>query len=440
MIKDDISAKLREYVRTTLSPTKFERGLISDIYQAFSSLLNDNCIQIGSYARFTAIRPLHDLDILLIVGPWEENNHSPEEELKFLYSKIDTEFENPTDLSLKISLQTHSVTVVFSKGNTEVVSVDIVPAFMLSKNEFGDDIYKVPEIVRISHGQKRVDYYKSLTEQGQEPGWINSDPRGYIKIAKQINDANNDFRKVAKFIKAWKYSCEAKNSNFKLKSFHLEQIVTSQFRENSDWDIFDGIFHFFISLPERIEAPQIPDRADPSTFVDEYLNELTRGQKELIVKARDGFLRKLEEFSPAQSVSSLLDAVFYQRANHSEQYLFDFGIHTFLDDIYAFQIMGEVQERKGFRKFILSKAGTITIDRKIKFRPRGNAPKVDFFKWKVKNDDASPEPRGEITDHNTRNDPENTKYKGSHFVECYAILNNVCVAKARQDVVLNPSW
>ncbi|MFZ5856616.1 MAG: nucleotide-binding domain-containing protein [Chloroflexota bacterium] len=158
----------------------------------------------------------------------------------------------------------------------------------------------------------------------------------------------------------------------------------------------------------------------------------------MIVKARDGFLRKLEGLSPSQSVISLLEAFFYQRVGHSEQFLFDFGIPTFLDVQYAFDIIGEVQERKGsFRKYILDKAGIISIDRRIKFRIKGIAPKVDYFKWKVKNDDASPEPRGEITDHFTRNDPENTKYKGSHFVECYALLNNVCVAKARQDVVLN---
>src|SRR5687768_2883553 len=125
MVRNDLAATLREYIKTTLSPTKSERALVSTIYEAFCSLLHDNCIQIGSYARFTAIRPLHDLDILFILGDWDDNNHSPEVALRSLYSKIDTEFENPTDLTLKTSLQTHSVTVVFSKGNTEILSVDI---------------------------------------------------------------------------------------------------------------------------------------------------------------------------------------------------------------------------------------------------------------------------------------------------------------------------
>ena len=168
----------------------------------------------------------------------------------------------------------------------------------------------------------------------------------------------------------------------------------------------------------------------------DYVNELTIGQKELINKARDGFLKKPEEISPNQTITSLIYATFYQRASHLEQHLFDFGILTLLDDRYSFEIVGEVQERNGgFRKYILDKVGKIVIDRHIKFRIKGVPLKVDYFKWKVKNDDTSPQPRGEITDHQTRNDPEHTQYKGNHFVECYALLNNVCVATARQNVV-----
>ena len=117
--------------------------------------------------------------------------------------------------------------------------------------------------------------------------------------------------------------------------------------------------------------------------------------------------------------------------------MFDFNIPTLLDDNYNFGIFGEVQERTGgFRKYILDKIGKIPIDRKIKFNIKGEPPKVDLFKWKVKNDNSSKQPRGEITDHRTLRYPEETRYNGNHFVECFAILNNTCVAKARQNVTL----
>ncbi|NIT99702.1 MAG: hypothetical protein GWN01_01780 [Nitrosopumilaceae archaeon] len=76
------------------------------------------------------------------------------------------------------------------------------------------------------------------------------------------------------------------------------------------------------------------------------------------------------------------------------------------------------------------------MDRKIEFRISTDDTGADLYKWKVKNDDSSEEPRGEISDHHTKNDPESSKYRGNHYVECYAIRDGVCIAKARQNVVI----
>lgn len=437
MKKNRFNSKFREYVIKNITPTGYDRNLITIIYDSFKSLLNHNCVQVGSYSRFTAIRPLHDLDILYILGNWDDQNHNPIEILEALYSKINDEYKNPTNYKLEISLQTHSITIAFKDNTSEVFSVDVVPAYIFSNNEFNEDVYKVPEILSEKRGKSRIEYYQRLLEEQKEMAWIISDPRGYIEVAKRINQSNNDFRKAVKFIKAWKNSCKTKDDDFKLKSFHIEQIVTIHFQENFRLEIFDGIFKFFVDLPERIKSAVIKDRVNNDKYIDDYVNDLTIWQKEKIVKARDCFLIKLEDLSQDDSIDSLLDACFYKRASGSEQFLFDFNIPTFLDDSYSFEIMGEVQERVGgFRRFILDKIGLIPVDRKIKFRIKGSPPNVDLFKWKVKNDNSSKEPRGEITDHLTRNDPENSKYKGNHFVECYAILNNTCVAKTRQNVKL----
>ena len=96
-----------------------------------------------------------------------------------------------------------------------------------------------------------------------------------------------------------------------------------------------------------------------------------------------------------------------------------------------------MQARDGFRPFELDAAGLINVERRIDFSADVYAPYgIDALKWKVKNDNESPEPRGEITDHKPRNNPERTKYRGAHYVECYAIKEGRCVARARQNVVL----
>ena len=80
MKKDKLNAKLRKLVKEKLSPTQEDRDFVAKIYKSFNDLLGvNNCIQIGSFPRFTAVRPLHDLDILYIIGEWANSDIIPSE-------------------------------------------------------------------------------------------------------------------------------------------------------------------------------------------------------------------------------------------------------------------------------------------------------------------------------------------------------------------------
>ena len=148
------------------------------------------------------------------------------------------------------------------------------------------------------------------------------------------------------------------------------------------------------------------------------------------------FFKKLETFSEGDSVKKLINACFYKRASSSEKFLFDSSIPVLLNSDYSLKISGNVQHKDGFRKhkYILDPFGLISIGNKIKFSITATKQDVNLFKWKVKNDNTSVDPRGEITDNQTLRGLEETKFKGNHYVECYAILNDICVARARQNV------
>src|SRR3990167_6004112 len=149
MKKSELTSLLREYVKNNLSPTKIEQDLVTSLYAAFKSALGDGCLLIGSYARFTASRPLHDLDILVVGGRFDPNNLHPQTVLTELQDNIQRNFQNPTKYQTNISQQTHSITVSFFENGQEKFAVDIVPAYTSgSKNEYGDDVYWVPEIDR----------------------------------------------------------------------------------------------------------------------------------------------------------------------------------------------------------------------------------------------------------------------------------------------------
>lgn len=438
MKKNEFNEIFRDYVRQNLSPRPQERALIQKLYESFKNLLGEeNCHQIGSYPRLTSITPVHDLDILFKVSDWNEYASDPTDALNSLKRNIENSYSNPTTYDIIVSLQSHSITILFSNGDEEIFSVDIVPGYVYRINEFGKITYMVPEIVNTRHRKRKL-LYESTSRGEHEMKWIVSDPLGYIEVAEKVDNRNSDFRKTVKFIKAWLASCKEIDEDFKLKSFHIEQIVTQYFIENDDLEIFDAVFRFFCELNDFILRPMIPDRADEDRYIDDYIDSLTKNDRQKIRQARDLFLIKLEDFTEDSSIEELLTSGFYKRASGSEQFLFDSHIPMLIENDINLRIGGRVLARKGgFLETFLDKVGLIKVDRQIKFIILGNKPDADLFKWKVKNDNNSQQPRGEITDHSTLRDPEHTRYIGSHFVECYAIKNGVCIARARQNVVLN---
>ena len=437
MKRNELNAALRAYVRERLSPLKEERALVSAIYGSIQDILGEkSCLQIGSFARFTAIRPIHDLDVLFIIGDWDPEAHDPTESLQRLERELITGYKNPTEFHVEIRRQTHSVSISYHANGSERFAVDIVPSYVWKKNEFGDDMYVIPELLLKSR-VARLELYRQLrTGERGSMTWIATDPRGYTSIAAGLNRVNEDFRKTVKLVKKWKSCCKERDATFPLKSFHLEQIVTGYFAEDAHLDIFGGVFRFYCDLPGWIQKAQIPDRADGTRHIDAYIDDLTDEERDGILQARDGFLIALEEFLEEDSVESLVDANGRKRMSRSEAYLFDSAIPMLTERELA--ITATVHPRDGgFREYVLDTLGLIQVDRKIRFRVARDLGAIDLYKWKVKNDDSSPQPRGEITDHRTAGDPEHTQFKGTHFVECFAIRDGVCVARAKQLVCLS---
>lgn len=273
MRKSQINALFRSYVKEHLSPTETERNFVSAVYESVQSLLGTaNCLQIGSYPRFTAITPLHDLDVLYILGQWDASASNPSTTLDELQATLERNYQNPTRYAVEVSRQTHSITLKFSDGRDEVFSVDIVPAYISSKNEFGADMYVVPETAVKSHSDRRR-IATEIAKGTHQMEWIKTDPRGYISVATQMNDRNSDFRRAVKLIKRWRASCkELWGDDFPLKSFHLEQVMTRNFERSPDLEIFDAVFKFFCDLPRTIERAYIPDRADSRKNIDAYVD------------------------------------------------------------------------------------------------------------------------------------------------------------------------
>ncbi len=433
MKRSDLNSTLRDFARQ-LSPTAADQDLIGKVYASLNDLFgSSNCIQIGSYPRFTATTPIHDLDILYVLGHWDDNNHSPETTLRNLHAQLGTSYVNPTRFTTKISLQTHSATIEYLSGTDVVLSVDIVPAYTFSTNEYGLPTYKVPEVIKQGNHEKR---HSTSWDPNQDDGWIHSDPRGYISAATAVG-INSDFRKTVKIAKDWKNRLKAEDEKLKLKSFHLEQVITAMFQEDPSLDISRAIFDFFIAIPDVLaEADQIADRANSEKYIDNYIKDLTQAQKDKIVLARDNVLIALEQASPGTDIASIFEPNFSGR-NPDEQFMFDHGVPVHHDEnnsrlqIHFDETTPNRAQRRRAEKLHQP------VGNKLYFKIiEGYDAAMTYF-WKVKNSDLldHDQRRGEITEGSTKNDPESTQYLGSHYVECYAVDNEgICMDRARVDV------
>ncbi len=117
----------------------------------------------------------------------------------------------------------------------------------------------------------------------------------------------------------------------------------------------------------------------------------------------------------------------------------DFGI-PFQTAAYSVQLAGRVKPKPGFRHGPMPSNGRVEVGRDIVFEIQScTVPGNYDVYWKVRN--TGPEAqaagglRGEIRKGmNTL--PESTKWRGSHYVECYIVKHGRCLAKARHPVVI----
>ncbi|MCF0071928.1 hypothetical protein LZD49_15730 [Dyadobacter sp. CY261] len=167
--------------------------------------------------------------------------------------------------------------------------------------------------------------------------------------------------------------------------------------------------------------------------------DLTSSQKDMIKSSAESILISLENIDQNSVIETIIKSGLDGRSHKQEEFLFDQKIPTLIDPHLEFSIDGFIATQNGFRDFrarLKNLNGIVDKNNRIDFKIIDSNFQKDSTKWKVKNDNNAPEPRGEISDHKTLNNPEKTAYLGHHYVECYAIKNNICIAKDRVEVVV----
>ena len=198
----------------------------------------------GSFARQTAIRPLNDIDIFIVLSRkahgalLDGHPRACLEELKKVLDDAWPNKEHPI-------VQNRSVRVDFAGTG---IGYDVVPAFRDAEDQ---EVYTIPN---------------------RDTGcWIQSNPRAHKDYANQRNtQAGQRAKPLVKALKHW-------NQRFQdppLKSFHLELMVYSLLGAPPESDAH-GLAALFEGLVSRVKGP-CPDPAGLGPDVDQGMSDRDR--------------------------------------------------------------------------------------------------------------------------------------------------------------------
>ena len=288
---------IKDYVNGNIRPTEKERKYVKVKYAELKEVLgsgNGSVFRSGSFARYTATTPIHDLDVIWVDESYESVD-DPYKVLKELAASIKQQYRECGFPVPRIDVQSHSVTLEFD-DNDDDFAIDVVPAIQSDDgalNEYGQPIFMVPEIIRLNH-QNRYEFYTKQKRQPREIRWLLTDPKGYREEAKRLDaSSGKNYRATVRIVKAWRSKMKADYSDqWKLKSFHAEQICAQIFTSNSSLSIASALIEFYSQLPGYVlKAPLIEDRAyeqdSEYKYIDSYMadsEKVTDDMKSIIIK------------------------------------------------------------------------------------------------------------------------------------------------------------
>ena len=270
----------------------------------------------------------------------------------------------------------------------------------------------------------------------KEKGWIESDPREFISWFSSKCKDNSQLRRLVRYLKAW--------SDFKKGELPSGLIMSILAAENYRPDARDDV-----SLQLTLAAIQETLKHDfkcmrPTAPANEdLLAHFSKTKQEY-------FLSSLNSLVNAATYS-ISDAVKHKDACRRWQVYFGadrfpFEDEEVIDERFTVRIDPSITfeidclvTQKGFMDKLLSAIlrdrSWLMPERKLKFYIK-KPPAISSYDiyWKIRNVGREAikrkQVRGQIhRDSGCSSRIEHTSFRGKHYVECYIVHNNICVAK-----------
>lgn len=389
----------------------------------------DNCLQVGSYGRWTAINGISDLDMLYIMpkGKWQDYNVSGGQ------SQILDDVKDAIKARYPLTNIKKDRLVVCVTYND--FHVEVQPVF-----EQGDGSFKYPD-----------------TYNGGS--WKTTKPREEINAMKEFNgEKNKNLRRLCKMVRAWK-----NYHGVGMGGLLIDTLAHNFLKSTKDYDDKSYLYYdwmcrdFFKYLSEQPKQDRYAALGSGQHVkVKKDFRKSAEKAYELSLKAIEAskdedkdankkwkkiFGRNFPAKTTTKTEAHLLKSSFQYR--NTEEFIDD----KFPVDIrYNLEIDCIVSQngfRTGLLKDFLRKMTPLSVKKDLRFFiSESDVPEPYSIYWKVLN--RGPKAiakdciRGQIVkDSGKLEKIESTLFSGEHIVECYAVKDNIVVAKARIKVPIN---
>jgi hypothetical protein len=398
-------------------------GQISGRYGSITRRLNlhfrgtdnkkSNCLQVGSYGRYTGIDGISDLDMLYIMPPeqwsiYKNDQSGLLDKVREQITKVYPQTETKKDRNV--------VVVTFSN-----YVIEIVPVFELKSGEF---------------------YYPDTYNGGS---WPKCNPRAELSSFKAKNDERNgNLRYLAKMVRAWR-----KRNNIVMSGFLIDTLCYKFLDKNTAFDqcgygsydvLARDFFYFLENQPDR--AYYLAPGSNSQVTVYKKFQRDAKSTREICDEAISA--RMVNQNS---KVNQLLKQIF---GRNFPNYTAPVKATTeeFIEERYDQNLQFKIQLECEFEVDLMTKLLSRMLASRERIKPQKTlkftATNINIegnfdLKWKVLNKgelaEKQSEVRGQILDDDgSRSRTETSKFFGDHIVECYAIQNEIVIARDRIEV------
>jgi hypothetical protein len=273
-------------------------------------------------------------------------------------------------------------------------------------------------------------------------GWIKSDPREFIKWFNGKTDDDGQLKRIIRYLKAW--------SDYRKGDLPSGLIFSILAVNNIVFNVRDDIalYQTLVNIQYQLNINFACYRPTTPAY-ENLLEDYSKTKKDYFLGQLSSFIKSAEK--ALSDNSSQADACKAWQSHFGKE-KFPFESEEFIENYHQIDIRYELKidctvSQKGFRphsltQMISSKLPLLRNSTLKFYIDDYSVPKPFQVKWKVRNVGKEAVRRklirGQIlNDSGDYQRIESSDFHGAHFVECYIIKDNVCVARSKIDVPIS---